>query len=648
MYKNFRVGGGIVLGLSALVLGLVGCSTATFRNSDNNIKRVSDLDFKVGNINYNLCTSVSDLQDDGQYIFSCYDGTTEKFVSMSDTTASLVTRNKESTNNEISSFSFVLVSENDYNLKVGSTYLAAGSGKNNKFINGTSNSVWSVSFVDNCIKMSNNDKFIYYNKSSNGLFRPYTDKSNDSNAANYFFPRLYKVEATQKAYTVTFETNGGSSVASQSVDTSSEIDLDAATTTKKYANFKGWYLDEELTIPFNKDSYIIESDVTLYAKWATTYTVTFINEGKTFGDVITVEEGSKVSEPAEKPTKASTEIYKYTFKHWSLENDGAAFYFNTPITSVTKLYAVYEESFQDISGTVASLKSNSDITFNYIYENNDYAEIKDTVPSGMTGSGDNKNTEKGSGTYSYSLDSGTYSGTQSTKMSKSGHYIKYSFNEVANDAILIFSVKCNGDNTGGKLTISCLDIDGNPIENGSKIESFDGKKSNTVLELNVDFNGISGIKHIKLEYTKQVSNIGVSPIEISATRGSKTFKSFSNFKLNLGYTFNLAEDPRVVSTGILLTGKEGFALASNKSASLPEESYVAKFENKLKTEDYYIAVKFTNDEVKANYTRSIYVIPYVKTSTEYVYGTTYTTSIEKEVAKIDEEGIRDMFAAYVA
>ena len=53
-------------------------------------------------------------------------------------------------------------------------------------------------------------------------------------------------------------------------------------------------------------------------------------------------------------------------------------------------------------------------------------------------------------------------------------------------------------------------------------------------------------------------------------------------------------------------------------------------------------------DIKANYTRSIYVIPYVKTSTEYVYGTTYTTSIEEEVAKIDEKGIKDMFAAYVA
>ena len=39
MYKNFRVGGGIVLGLSALVLGLVGCSTTILRDSDNNIKK---------------------------------------------------------------------------------------------------------------------------------------------------------------------------------------------------------------------------------------------------------------------------------------------------------------------------------------------------------------------------------------------------------------------------------------------------------------------------------------------------------------------------------------------------------------------------------------------------------------------------------
>ena len=57
MYKNFRVGGGIVLGLSALVLGLVGCSTTILRDGDNNINFCIDttvLDTKKQSGDFNL------------------------------------------------------------------------------------------------------------------------------------------------------------------------------------------------------------------------------------------------------------------------------------------------------------------------------------------------------------------------------------------------------------------------------------------------------------------------------------------------------------------------------------------------------------------------------------------------------------------
>lgn len=650
MYKNFRVGGGIVLGLSALVLGLVGCSTTILRNSDNNIKKADN--FSVGNSTYTLCTDVKEINTTDTYIFSATYSRKEYFATnfSSDLLLTSVWENKTTSLPSLSKYKFENAETGNYKLKYNdASYIGFKNSSNIKTATSASDNsfYWTIAKSGNLFKITNvkdTSRFLgfSYNNGSKPRITSYSD-------TKYPCLNIYKVTSAQKAYTVTFETNGGSTVSSQSVDTTAEIDLNAATTTKKYANFKGWYLDEKLTIPFNKDSYIIESDITLYAKWVATYKVTFYNEGKQFGDYQIIEEDSKISEPAEKPTKPSTDIYNYTFKHWSLEVGGNAFDFNKPITSNTNLYAVYEESFQDISETVASLESNSDITFDYIYDNGDFEEPKDTIPNKISSSTTNKVLNNGS--FEFKVSSPYDNTDYGTKLGSTNNYIKYIFNEVVYDAKLNFGVKCNGSGSSfsGTLTVSCLDENEKVIENAEKVFTFTNEDTKQdFIELSADFTGISNIKSVKLNYTKGTGNLGVGEIQISAKRGSKTFKSFSNFKLNLGYTFNLAEDPRVASTGILVTGKEGFTLASNKSASLPEESYVAKFENESKDENYYIAVNFTNEEVKANYTRTIYVIPYVKTPTEYVYGTTYTTSIEKEVAKIDEKGIKDMFAAYVA
>ena len=74
-----------------------------------------------------------------------------------------------------------------------------------------------------------------------------------------------KEESTK--ITVNFETNGGSAVASTTVDTTnaSSFVLPANPTKEGYA-FDGWYLDQAFTTPFTALGADLK-DLTLYAKW---------------------------------------------------------------------------------------------------------------------------------------------------------------------------------------------------------------------------------------------------------------------------------------------------------------------------------------------------------------------------------------------
>ena len=164
-------------------------------------------------------------------------------------------------------------------------------------------------------------------------------------------------------YTVTFESNGGSEVASKQT-----IGYVARPTdpTKEGLEFAGWYLDSELTNEFNfKDK--INENITLYAKWVTpsdnggggngnggtsqggdnnqgntdnpstptttTYTVKFeVNGGSTVNDKETVD--GKISAPTN-PTRKD-----YNFEGWYRDSELTnPFDFNSTITSNITLYA---------------------------------------------------------------------------------------------------------------------------------------------------------------------------------------------------------------------------------------------------------------------------------------------------------------------
>jgi uncharacterized repeat protein (TIGR02543 family) len=66
-------------------------------------------------------------------------------------------------------------------------------------------------------------------------------------------------------YTVTFNTNGGSSVASKTVTASTKVAKPADPTKEEFI-FAGWYTDAALTTAYNFDALVTKS-FTLYAKW---------------------------------------------------------------------------------------------------------------------------------------------------------------------------------------------------------------------------------------------------------------------------------------------------------------------------------------------------------------------------------------------
>ena len=80
---------------------------------------------------------------------------------------------------------------------------------------------------------------------------------------------------TKTYCTVTFNSNGGSSVASQGMLVGGTATQPDDPTRDGY-RFDGWYSNEGLTTPYNFST-AVNASITLYAKWTAIYTVTWNN-----------------------------------------------------------------------------------------------------------------------------------------------------------------------------------------------------------------------------------------------------------------------------------------------------------------------------------------------------------------------------------
>lgn len=153
---------------------------------------------------------------------------------------------------------------------------------------------------------------------------------------------LYAKWEPLPTYTVTFNSNGGSEVASQTIVQGKTATKPATDPVYEGHRFIGWYTDEALT-----NAYVFTTPVTgaltLYAKWAdegeaaVTYTVSFVtNCEATLADA-TVEEGQTASSP---DASSLSKAY-HRFDGWYTEDAFTNPYdfANTPVNANITLYA---------------------------------------------------------------------------------------------------------------------------------------------------------------------------------------------------------------------------------------------------------------------------------------------------------------------
>jgi uncharacterized repeat protein (TIGR02543 family) len=138
-------------------------------------------------------------------------------------------------------------------------------------------------------------------------------------------------------YTVTFISNGGSSVPDQTVNSGATATRPANPTRNGFT-FDDWYSNSGLTTVYSFST-PVTGNTTLYAKWTavTQYTVTFISNGGSSVPDQTVNSGATATRPAN-PTRNG-----FTFDDW-YSNSGltTVYSFSTPVNSNITLFAKWD------------------------------------------------------------------------------------------------------------------------------------------------------------------------------------------------------------------------------------------------------------------------------------------------------------------
>ena len=106
---------------------------------------------------------------------------------------------------------------------------------------------------------------------------------------------------------------------------------------------------------------LITEGITLYAVYnINEYNVNFIDQGNAYGDTQKVKYNKIAVKPETDPIKEG-----YTFKYWSLDENGVAYDFNTKITKDTTLYSVYSVNSYKVSFVDNGTKYIEDETIEY-------------------------------------------------------------------------------------------------------------------------------------------------------------------------------------------------------------------------------------------------------------------------------------------
>ncbi len=170
------------------------------------------------------------------------------------------------------------------------------------------------------------------------------------------------VKATWKwlSYTVTFDSDGGGSVAPQTVTIGGKATKPTDPTKEGYT-FDSWQTPQGAAFDFGSP---VEADITLKAKWTEkkpdTFTVSFETNGGSTVEKQTVEKGKTAANPTA-PTKKG-----YSFSGWYSDKDlKTAYDFTSAVTADLTLYAKWTEIKYTVSAGANgyyTLKSNKTVS----------------------------------------------------------------------------------------------------------------------------------------------------------------------------------------------------------------------------------------------------------------------------------------------
>ena len=148
----------------------------------------------------------------------------------------------------------------------------------------------------------------------------------------------YYIFKSQEYRTIIFNSNGGTLIESQTVESGTIVELPAEP-IKLGFKFAGWKLNNE----FINTPITVDKNIELVAKWEAikinTYAVKFYNEDGTLYSRQLVKENTLAFSP-KKPKKSG-----FTFEYWIY--NGEKFDFSTRITKDIELYPIFKEKVEE-------------------------------------------------------------------------------------------------------------------------------------------------------------------------------------------------------------------------------------------------------------------------------------------------------------
>ena len=152
-------------------------------------------------------------------------------------------------------------------------------------------------------------------------------------------------------FVVTFNTNGGTSIEPRTVHEGDALNLGGGEVPTKAKNkFDGWYTDSSCTTRYDFSTPVTKN-ITIYAKWVETFTVTFVTGFEHLagddlppGFVVSitpqeVAKGSTVKRPTDPKMANHTFMGWYPVYKVEYADTDPTYNFNTPVTGELTIYA---------------------------------------------------------------------------------------------------------------------------------------------------------------------------------------------------------------------------------------------------------------------------------------------------------------------